>query len=189
MNIKLKKPKIPYEGWTIESDIGQKTVDLSNVVLYLDKGQKNGNYIAGEELRKKLEGKNPLSAAVLDYLIEHPEETPDAWKEKTAEGIMQFIFFWGTIYRGRGGRLCVRYWCWGEGRWQSDYRWLGSHWSGNSPSALLASTQSSGTSHSSHSQDLALPSIHEDRFESIEARLEAVEEILKHHNLTSPDVS
>lgn len=175
MTIKLKKPKIPYEGWTIESDIGQKTVDLSNVVLHLDDGQKNGNYITGTELHKKLEGKNPLSAAVLDYLIEHPEETPDAWKEKTAEGLTQFIFFWGTIYRYRSGYLCVRDWYWNEGRWQSNYRWLVRGWDGCRPSALFASTQPSDAS--------AVELDHEVRIKALEDWRAAMKKALE------PDVS
>lgn len=156
--ITLAPPKIPYDEWMIESDIGQKTVDLSNVVLHLEPEQEHG-YLKGTELRKRFEGKHPLSAAVLDYLIEHPEETPEQWKEKTPSGSTQFVFFWGTIYRSRNGYLCVRYWCWGEGRWQSYYHWLDFNWSGRSPSALLASTQDSDTQTSSETLPLALPDV------------------------------
>lgn len=173
MNIKLKKSSIPYSGWTIKSDNGQKTVDLSQMVLHLEPEQKI-RYISGTEMRTRMEGKG-MSAAVLDYLIEHPEETPESWKENE-NGDINFIFFWGTIYRDSDGRLCVRYWCFHEGRWQSDYDWLDNHWGGQYPAAVLASTLTSEPESESESSTQNLG--------SLVARVEALEAIVKHHNLS-----
>lgn len=56
-----KLPSIP-DGWTILSDgeqlpnrvKGQMEFDAKRVALYLDEGQKKGNVIEGNKLRKKL---------------------------------------------------------------------------------------------------------------------------------------
>lgn len=168
MNIKLKKSSIPYSGWTIKSDNGQKTVDLSQMVLHLEPEQKI-RYISGTEMRTRMEGKG-MSAAVLDYLIEHPEETPESWK-KNENGDINFIFFWGTIYRDSIGDLYVRCWYFHGGQWQSNHcRWLDDHWGGQNPAAVLASTPNSDTQSSSDTLSLV-------------ARVEALEAIVKHHNL------
>ncbi len=125
------KPKVPYDGWTVESHIGKGKIDLSKVKLelHLDEEQKIG-YIVGNKLREKL-GDNVLNANVLDYLLEHTELIPDEWKGK-------YIYFWGTIYRYSDGNLCVRYLYFNEGHWQADGRWLSSDWGSDEPAARLA---------------------------------------------------
>lgn len=100
--------------------------------LHLDKGQKNGKYIEGNKLRKELEGKPVLNANVLDYLIAHPHLIPEEWKSKA-------VFFWGTVYRGRDGSLCVRYLVWIVRRWYNFFYWLNFDWDGNLPAAVPAS--------------------------------------------------
>lgn len=167
--IKLKAPAIPYDDWTIEEDNRMESFDPSKLILHLEPEQEDG-YITGNILRERLKGKNPLSASILDYLIEHPEIIPESWKEKTAKGTTQFIYFFGTIYRSRSGNLYVRYWCWDEGRWQSDYYWLDYYWRGLDPSALLASPSSS-------EPESSLDSL------SLELRVQKLEEIISHHNL------
>lgn len=170
MTIKLKKPSIPYPGWTIESDIGQKSVDLSKLTLHLEPEQEKSS-ITGTKLRTRMQSQSPMSAAVLDYLIGHPEETPEEWKQ-TKDGKIQFVFFWGTIYRDSNGHLFVRYWFCHEGRWQADGHWLGSAWDVQNPSVVLRK----------HSAQDSVPVPSLDAL-SLETRVEALEAILKHHNL------
>lgn len=112
-------PKIPYDGWTVESHAKMGKLDWGKIKpeLYLSEKQKNG-YIVGEELLSELEGKNPLNANVLDYLLDHPDLIPKEWRGK-------WIYFWGTIYRDSDDDLCVRclYVCDG-GSCRSDCRYV-----------------------------------------------------------------
>jgi hypothetical protein len=57
---------------------------------------------------------------------------PEEWKGK-------YVFFWGTIYRGSGDNLYVRCLCWGGGRWDWGYDWLGGGWDDGNPAAVPAS--------------------------------------------------
>lgn len=127
-----KEPFNP-EGWKVETHKkgGVITWDASKVSLYLSEKQKNGT-IEGNKLRKELEGKNVLNANVLEFLLEHQELIPEAWKDK-------YVYFWGTIYRGPDGRRFVLYLYWNDGRWDWSYDWLVDDWYVNNPSAVLAS--------------------------------------------------
>lgn len=100
--------------------------------LYLSAAQKNGDSIEGNKLRKELAGKPVLSANVLDYLLANQHLIPEEWKDKA-------VFFWGTVYRGSGGGLYVRYLYWDGDRWDWNYHWLGLVWYVNYPAALRAS--------------------------------------------------
>ena len=141
-------PKLPFDGAEIVENKGAGVVRLERrgddlyldgkkIELHLSPKQKKGT-IGGNDLRKYLEGKPVLNAAVLDYLLAHPELIPDSWK-KNKEGNTLYTFFFGTIYRRADGNLYVRCLCWDVGRWVSRYRWLGSGWNVCNPSALLAS--------------------------------------------------
>lgn len=141
-------PGLPFNGATIVEHQGTGIVRLERreddlyldgkkIELHLSPKQKKGT-IGGNDLRKYLEGKPVLGAAVLDYLLAHPELIPDSWKVNEA-GNTLYIFFWGTIYRGADGHLYVRYLCWFDERWVSDYYWLDDDWSVDDPSAQLAS--------------------------------------------------
>ena len=127
-----KDPVIP-EGMTIEKHIkgGQFVWDLSKIELYLSEKQKNG-FIYGNDLYKELENKPILNACVLDYLLEHQELIPDAWKSK-------YVYFWGTIYRDSSGSLYVRCVYWSGGQWCVRYHYLGSSWRCSNPAAVSAS--------------------------------------------------
>lgn len=134
-----KKSIIPYPNWTVESQIGTGKIDLAKVKLelHLEPEQRTGR-IEGNKLREKL-STNVLNANVLDYLLEHPHLIPEDWKGKV-------VYFWGTIYRGSGGRLCVRYLVFGGGRWRADGRWLDDDWGSRGPAVRSASdTLSSDT--------------------------------------------
>lgn len=99
--------------------------------LHLDKGQKDGKWIKGNELRKALAKQPVLTANVLDYLLKNPHLIPEEWKGKA-------VFFWGTIYRRRDDRLFVRYLVWCGVRWNSNFRWLDGDWDGYDPAAVDA---------------------------------------------------
>ena len=131
-----KQPKIPFDGWTVESHTGMGKLEWNpeNVELHLEPEQKN-RFIEGNELRKRLEGKPVLNATVLDYLLDHQELIPDSWKEK-------YVYFWGTIFRYASGDLCVECLCWGGSRWVWNDDWLGSDWDSGDPAASLKSMPS-----------------------------------------------
>lgn len=135
----LKKPFIP-DGWTIEEDNGQTSFDPSDFALHLEPEQEN-SYLEGTVLRERLKGKNTMSAAVLDYLLEHPDLIPEEWKGK-------WVLFWGTVYRDSFGDPCVRCLYWRGGRWGWGSSWVGGDWNGNGPALVRASTQILETQHS-----------------------------------------
>ena len=97
------------DGFTIEEHQkgGQWKFDPKQVEFFLASGQKDGKVIEGNKLRKELAEKSVMNANVLDYLLAHPELIPDGWKTD-GNGNTRYIFFWGTVYRDRGGDLCVR---------------------------------------------------------------------------------
>ncbi len=126
-------PFIP-DGWNVveHCKIGQMQWDAEKISLYLSEKQLNDGVVVGNELRKELEKKQRLNANVLDYLLANPHLIPEAWKGK-------WIFFWGTIYRGSGGDLCVRCLRWDGGGWRWRSGWLDDNFSVDDPAALLAS--------------------------------------------------
>ena len=136
-------PFVP-DGWKVgpENQLsgavrGQLVWDPAKVQLFLSDRQKSGT-ISGHDLCKELTDKPVLNANVLDYLLAHTELIPEEWKQDE-QGRTRYIFFWGTIYRGPGGYLCVRCLDWCGGRWQWDWDWFENDWSVQYPSALLAS--------------------------------------------------
>jgi len=125
-------PFIP-EGLTVEKHQkgGIFKWNPKEVELFLFNQQKKGT-IEGNKLRKELKGKSVFNANLLDYLLEHPHLIPEGWKQDEH-------MFWGTIYRGSSGNLCVRGLYWFGGRWDWRFIWLGLGWSVRSPAALRAS--------------------------------------------------
>ncbi len=141
-------PKLPFDGATIDANSGDGwvTIEKRDNVLYqdgvkidlhLDDGQKNGKSLQGHKLRKALANRTSVHPNIIDAVIEH-NLMPDDWKVDES-GKIHYIFSFAVVYRRRNGDLCVRFWYWSEGRWQSYYYWLDSYWLGNYPSALLAS--------------------------------------------------
>jgi hypothetical protein len=125
-------PLVP-EGWKVEEHKKGGLIDLTKTTLmtFLTEGQKKGT-VAGNTLRKELADKPVLNANVLDYLLANPELIPSDWKGKA-------VFFWGTVYRVRDGRLCVRCLYWLGGRWRWGCVWLGRDWDSSSPALVVAS--------------------------------------------------
>ena len=128
------------DGFTIEEHQkgGQWKFDPKQVEFFLASGQKDGKVIEGNKLRKELAKKSVFNANVLDYLLAHPELIPDEWKTG-GNGNTRYIFFWGTVYRHRGGLLYVRFLDWDDGRWRWGSRWLDDGWRGRNPAAVRAS--------------------------------------------------
>jgi hypothetical protein len=140
-------PFLP-DGWKVEEHQKGKVVKLERkgsdlyldgkkIEFFLSKKQFKGS-IEGNDLRKELAAWPVLNANVLDYLREHPQLIPDEWKQDT-QGNTRYIFFWGTVYRRSGGRLCVRCLGWDVGAWRWGYIWLDIDWYVYYPSAVSAS--------------------------------------------------
>lgn len=107
-------PMVP-DGWTVEEHIngGKFKFDPKKIALYLDEEQQNGDLIVGTKLREKLSGKMAYNANLLDFYLAHTNLIPEEWKGKV-------VFFWGTIYRGLRGSLCVRHLIWFGNKWGWD---------------------------------------------------------------------
>ncbi len=128
------------DGWTVEEHQkgGQWKFDPKQVEFFLASGQKDGKVLEGNKLRKELAKKSVFNANVLDYLLANPHLIPEEWKTD-GNGNTRYIFFWGTVYRGRGGDLCVRYLYWRDDGWYWSYDWLDNDWHGHNPAAVRAS--------------------------------------------------
>jgi hypothetical protein len=127
-------PFVP-EGWKVEEHRkGGKfaTADLKMTKLFLSDGQKGGEYMVGNELRKELKSKPVLNANALDFFLKHPEFIPEEWKSMA-------IFFWGTIYRHSNSRLYVRGLNWCGDAWDWCNHWVDDGWNFRFPAALAAS--------------------------------------------------
>lgn len=106
--------------------------------LYLSPNQQKGKVIKGTELAKELASEPVLPANIIDFYLANTHLIPEEWKNDE-NGNFRYIFFWGTIYRGADGRLCVRGLYFADGGWCSHYRSLGYDWGGGSPAAVPAS--------------------------------------------------
>ncbi|MBU0625213.1 hypothetical protein KKF05_02615 [Patescibacteria group bacterium] len=127
-------PFIPHEkSWIIEEhrSNGQLLWDPTRVQLYLSKKQKSNRIILGRRLRQELQQQPILNANVLDHLLAHPHLIPKEWRGK-------YIFFWGTVYRDRGGGLCVRCLLWNGDKWDWGCNWLVNDWPAGLLTAVLA---------------------------------------------------
>lgn len=132
-------PYVP-DGWKIEKQLkgGEIEFDASRITFHLDDGQMEGRTIVGNDLCKRFADKPVLNVCVLDHLLANTNLIPKAWK-KNEDGTTRYTYFWGTIYRGEDGHLCVRCLYWYYGRWRWLSRWLHYEWGAGSPAALLAS--------------------------------------------------
>ncbi len=129
------------EGWQVLPDaeqlpnriLGKVSWNPKETSLHLVDGQKNGKWIEGNKLRKELAQQSVYTAHLLDYLLipENQHLIPEEWKGK-------LIFFWGTIYRGVSGRLCVRCLNWNGDRWHWNYNWLARDWFDDDPALARA---------------------------------------------------
>jgi len=126
-----KKPTLLDLEIVEHREMGEIEWNPNNVELHLEPEQKE-DVIKGKELHKRLQNKPVLNATVLEYLFENQELIPEEWKGK-------YIYFWGTIYRGSSGSLCVRYLYFRGGQWDWYCGWLDRGWSGSDPAAVFVS--------------------------------------------------
>jgi len=126
-----KKPTLLDLEIVEHREMGTIEWNPKNVKLHLEPKQKQG-FMVGKELYERLKNKPVLNATVLEYLFENQELIPESWKGK-------YVYFWGTIYRGSSGSLCVRYLYFCGGQWNWLYDWLGADWCSNDPAAVLVS--------------------------------------------------
>lgn len=161
--IKLtKSPKLPFDGATIEYHNTTSSFNPNKIVLHLEPEQENG-YIKGTILAERLKEKS-CNASVLDYLIEHPELYPEAWKGK-------YVYFWGSIFRSPSDdNLCVRCGYWRDGKVVSDYDWLDVGWHGRRPAAVLKQVSTLNPDTQSSSDPLPLDL----RVEKLESQVEII---------------
>lgn len=133
-----KDPLILYDHWTVEEHKKGGKIDWNpeDMELYIPENQRKV-YITGHDLRKEL-GDNVMNANVLDFLLKNTELIPKSWK-KNPKGNIQFIYFWGTIYRDSDDGLYVRCLYFDVGRWQADYDCLDDDWDFDYPALRRAS--------------------------------------------------
>lgn len=122
------------DGWTVEEHQkgGHIGFDSSAVALWLSPNQQHSKYIEGHKLRQELANQLTLNANVLDFLLANPHLIPEDWKGKG-------VFFWGTVYRHRGGLPHVRCLHWGRDLWHWSGIWLDHSWGGDAPALVRAS--------------------------------------------------
>lgn len=117
--------------------IGRIKFDPSKFVLHITEGQKVLSE-EGVKIRRAIKNKKILNANVLDQLIISPNMIPKEWKkDKSEDGYIRPISFFGTIYADIDGTLSIRVLCWDGQRWYSDFRWLEDYWGKDDPIAML----------------------------------------------------
>ncbi len=115
--------------------------DPERIKLYLADGQRSSESVRGTELRKQLKPFPVLNANALDYLLDHKELIPEAWKYTAG------VYFWGTIYQGDkksfyehcpSDALFIRCLCWdpSTGGWRDGFSWIDEFWTHSCPAAL-----------------------------------------------------
>ena len=113
---------------------GDKNFEWSpdKVELFLTDKQRE-KYQTGTELQNELENKPVFNANLLDWLLEHPDQIPEEWKNYYG------VYFWGTIYRSSCGSLCVRFLYLHGSKWYGDYYLLDDDFDDHDPAAVSAS--------------------------------------------------
>lgn len=107
--------------------------DLDSLGLnqYVSSHQLSDGKITGTELLKEVEKLFPANANLLDFFLENPCKIP-AWIKEICP-----LFFFGTIYEDKTGKLCVRCLCHsvikGEEKFYWRWRWLSDYWRKNNP--------------------------------------------------------
>ena len=142
-------PKLPFNGAEVEQHIGTGLatvekradglyVDGRKIILHLSKHQMGGKWFKGYKLREELTGMPVLNANLLDALYQNTHLIPEDYKRDEDRNIF-FVFFWGSIFRGSRGFLCVRCLYFDVGGLRSRFRWLGRSWGGGDSAAVRAS--------------------------------------------------
>lgn len=102
---------------TLEFRGGNLFLDGQMIVLYLTEKQRSPVGEIGIAIREQIiRNKTPMSAALLDHLMDHPEMWP--WKGN-ARGETLCVPFWASIYSDPHNEEYVRYGYWDKDRVRS----------------------------------------------------------------------
>ena len=124
------------EGWSVQEHRKGGVLDFGQMrfSLHLSSKQSREGRIVGIELYEKLKGLPVLNANLLDWFLRTENQCliPEDWKGSS-------VFFWGTIYRHRGGNLFVRSLSQDEsGRgWCANWRWIGDFFGKSDPAVFV----------------------------------------------------
>ncbi len=116
---------------------GPPEYDLSTVGLFLHDGQKNGKWIEGNKLYAYLKKEDMLKTCLT---LRDGEEI----QKNGIEAFLKFfkdkaLFLWGSVVRGRDGRLHVPYLNDGGDKVVLGWYWLDDGWDDYSPAGRFAS--------------------------------------------------
>ncbi len=128
--INTDAPPFCPEGWTVEKHVGIGEIEWHTAlaVLFTVNGQQ-GSGVDGHRLYEALGKEVNLNATVLDFLLENQHLIPEEWKR-------HYLFFWGTLYRDKDRRACVRFLYHDLDQWKWYYRWLVISWNATHPAVL-----------------------------------------------------
>lgn len=120
-------PLLPYSFLTLEKHDrrGKISIDPTKITLA---GENDKGTV--EDVLKKYEKRNPANGNILDYLLQHPELVPEEWNN-------YYLFFPGTLYRGREGYWRVPYARWASSAWLRCAYWLRNTWDSDCRVVLL----------------------------------------------------
>lgn len=151
-----KKPELPWDWITVEKNTKYGKVPLK-LKLYEPKGK------TLEAVKEEVKDMRPANWAVLQYLYENPSEVPEEFKE-------YWCYFFGTDLRGKDGDWTVPYGHWTGSEFSRRADWLRRDWRSFYRVVLL-----------DDSSPLNLADLN---LETLSLRVENLEKILAHYNLT-----
>lgn len=133
--IDLDAPLVPKD-WELLPDAeqiqsrmtGKWAYDSGRFCDHLDEGQTAGvGYLIGNDLKTKLKGIQVGRAAMADFMYANQAHIPESWKDG------KWRCFWGDIFRGPDGGLCVRCLRWSGGQWYLGWGYLDGGFDAGSP--------------------------------------------------------
>ena len=155
-SVDLAAPPKPYKGWEVETQLpGVGLLEWPKgyqvpAQLFVPPGSK---LIHGPEFLDTLKGKEPYNRNLMDYLLIHQEEIPQAWRDRTEGLPLEGIFFPGTIYAKNGKQLIPGMYKPSTGvRWLVTFKLVDSPWGTASPVAIRMRTTAAAASSPSSKQ-------------------------------------
>lgn len=139
-SVDLAAPPKPYKGWEVETQLpGVGLLEwpkgyMVPAQLFVPPGNK---LIHGSEFLDTLKGRDVYNRNLMDYLLIHQEEIPQAWRDRTEGLPLDGIFFPGTIYVKNGKQLVPGMYKPTTGtRWLNTFKLVDSPWGTASPVAI-----------------------------------------------------
>ena len=119
------------------ANTGSAEYDISSVKLWLHPDQDNGGTTTGKVIYKHLEDNEMLQSCLnlQDGLAIQAKGIESFRKHFSGKA----VFLWGSVVRGRYGRLRVPYLVERDGRVVVRWDWLGRDWLGRDPALRFAS--------------------------------------------------